>query len=185
VHSVLLAWLAALFAVMAATLVLGAVVVGWPLLLLAIPMAAVAYLFWYHASGRLVQRFREEARNGSTATRGDWSPGGRRRRRATAAGGAGPRGEEARWVGGPGANRRGGRRRARAGTAGGRTPPQPAPGMSLERARGILDVDSGATSDTVRAAYRQKVKETHPDHGGSTDAFKRVNEAYETLGGDS
>jgi curved DNA-binding protein CbpA len=36
----------------------------------------------------------------------------------------------------------------------------------------------------VRRAYREKVKQVHPDaEGGSEDAFKRVNEAYERLSG--
>lgn len=180
-----LGWLAALFAVMAAMLVLGGVVVGWPLLLLAIPMAGVAALFWYHATGRLLRQLRQEARHGTGAAGTEASRGSRRRRRAAAAAGAGPRNERARWVGGPGADRRRGRRRTRSGAAGGTTPPQPETGMSRERARGVLGIDASADVDAIRAAYRRRVKETHPDRGGSTEAFKRVNEAYETLGGGS
>jgi curved DNA-binding protein CbpA len=34
----------------------------------------------------------------------------------------------------------------------------------------------------VRAAYRERVKEVHPDtEGGDEEAFKRVTRAYETL----
>jgi curved DNA-binding protein CbpA len=34
----------------------------------------------------------------------------------------------------------------------------------------------------VRRAYREKVKEAHPDtDSGSEEEFKRVNRAYETL----
>jgi len=55
--------------------------------------------------------------------------------------------------------------------------------MSPERARSILGLARGADAAAVRAAYRRKVKEAHPDRGGSEEAFKRVTEAYEALGG--
>lgn len=46
----------------------------------------------------------------------------------------------------------------------------------------ILDIAPDADNDTVRAAYRRKAQQTHPDReGGDEDAFKAVNEAYETL----
>ncbi|MFB6169600.1 MAG: J domain-containing protein [Haloarculaceae archaeon] len=44
----------------------------------------------------------------------------------------------------------------------------------------ILGVTEGATIEEVKAAYRRKVKEVHPDHGGDPDDFKRVREAYTT-----
>jgi hypothetical protein len=34
---------------------------------------------------------------------------------------------------------------------------------------------------TLKAAYRRLAKETHPDRGGTAEAFRRVNEAYERL----
>jgi len=43
-----------------------------------------------------------------------------------------------------------------------------------------LGVPAGATLDEVKAAYRRRVKETHPDQGGDEDEFKRVREAYTT-----
>lgn len=180
-YTVVLAWLAGLFAVMAATLTLAAVVVGWPALLIAAPMAGVAALFWYHATGRLTERLRQQVRQGATTTRQT----GRRRRAATT--GAGPR-----WAD-PRRSRSGARRGAtgaagRRGAAGagtsGRASPgrtRPDTGMSPDRARGILGVRSGADADAIRSAYRRKVKETHPDRGGSAEAFQRVTEAYETL----
>jgi DnaJ-domain-containing protein 1 len=43
-----------------------------------------------------------------------------------------------------------------------------------------LGVSPSADVDTVRSAYRERVKEAHPDHGGSEDAFKAIREAYAT-----
>ncbi len=43
-----------------------------------------------------------------------------------------------------------------------------------------LGVSASASLDEVKAAYRRKVKEVHPDQGGDEDEFKRVREAYTT-----
>ena len=43
-----------------------------------------------------------------------------------------------------------------------------------------LGVAASADIEEVRAAYRRRVKETHPDQGGDEAAFKRVREAYTT-----
>ena len=43
-----------------------------------------------------------------------------------------------------------------------------------------LGIEAGADSEEVRAAYRRRVKEVHPDQGGDEDEFKRVREAYTT-----
>jgi len=45
----------------------------------------------------------------------------------------------------------------------------------------VLEVDPNADEDELKRAYRQRVKETHPDLGGSEEAFKRVERAYEAL----
>lgn len=45
----------------------------------------------------------------------------------------------------------------------------------------ILDVATDAPVDVIKAAARAKVKETHPDQGGSTEAFRRVKRAEERL----
>jgi ferredoxin len=45
----------------------------------------------------------------------------------------------------------------------------------------VLGIDPDADEATVVEAYRQKVKETHPDKGGSADAFQRVQAAYAYL----
>ena len=41
-----------------------------------------------------------------------------------------------------------------------------------------LGLRETATLDEVKSAYRNRVKQVHPDHGGSEDEFKRVREAY-------
>ncbi len=45
----------------------------------------------------------------------------------------------------------------------------------------VLGVDPDADPETIEAAYRRRVKETHPDQGGSVEAFRRVTAAYDTL----
>lgn len=43
-----------------------------------------------------------------------------------------------------------------------------------------LGLTPGADEAEVKAAYRELVKEVHPDQGGSETEFKRVQEAYTT-----
>jgi curved DNA-binding protein CbpA len=45
----------------------------------------------------------------------------------------------------------------------------------------VLGVDPGASEADIRRAYRRRVKETHPDQGGTTAEFRAVQEAYEEL----
>jgi DnaJ-domain-containing protein 1 len=51
---------------------------------------------------------------------------------------------------------------------------------ALEAAFAELGVPAGATIEEVRRAYRQRIKEVHPDQGGDEEAFRRVREAYAT-----
>lgn len=44
----------------------------------------------------------------------------------------------------------------------------------------VLGLPRTASEAEVRRAYREKVKEAHPDHGGDEEEFKRVREAYAT-----
>lgn len=46
----------------------------------------------------------------------------------------------------------------------------------------ILGAEQGADVETLRAAYRRKVRQVHPDHGGDAQQFKRVQEAAAQLG---
>lgn len=42
----------------------------------------------------------------------------------------------------------------------------------------VLDLSRPADVDEVKRAYRERVKEVHPDQGGDEAEFKRVREAY-------
>jgi len=45
----------------------------------------------------------------------------------------------------------------------------------------VLGVDPDADEEAITRAYRERVKEVHPDHGGSARAFQAVRAAYERL----
>jgi DnaJ-class molecular chaperone len=47
----------------------------------------------------------------------------------------------------------------------------------------ILGLKPGASPEQIKAAYRQKAKETHPDYNPGLDgsAFRKVRAAYEKL----
>ncbi|MFB6176346.1 MAG: J domain-containing protein [Halobaculum sp.] len=53
--------------------------------------------------------------------------------------------------------------------------------MPASEAYDTLGVERGASQESIKSAYREKVKEVHPDSGGDEETFKRVNRAYETL----
>ena len=85
--------------------------------------------------------------------------------------GAGPREE---WRG-PGRGReRSGRHRARRSRRDGRG------GLAAGEAYDTLGLEPGADQAAIRDAYRERIKEVHPDtEGGDEAAFRRVREAYE------
>ncbi|MCY4731431.1 2Fe-2S iron-sulfur cluster binding domain-containing protein [Natronomonas gomsonensis] len=45
----------------------------------------------------------------------------------------------------------------------------------------VLGVEPDADQREIEQAYRDRIKEAHPDHGGSPREFKRVREAYEDI----
>lgn len=47
----------------------------------------------------------------------------------------------------------------------------------------ILGVQSGATQEEIKKAFKEKALKMHPDHGGSKEDFQRLNEAYSILSG--
>nr|WP_246391954.1 J domain-containing protein [Halosimplex pelagicum] len=152
---------------------------------------AVAYFMWYHASGRFAQRLYRgveeraapgDGGRGGPAGRGGFGAGPREdwepprdedaRRRARTAGGQQTRGgrRQRRQA------RAGGQRRRRAAAAA-----QPS-GPTAAEAYDTLELDRGADEDAVKAAYREKVKEVHPDSpDGDEEEFKQVQSAYERL----
>ena len=54
--------------------------------------------------------------------------------------------------------------------------------MSQDNFYKILGVQENATQDEIKKAYRKLAVEHHPDKGGSEDEFKKISEAYDTLG---
>lgn len=46
----------------------------------------------------------------------------------------------------------------------------------------ILGISKSASQDEIKAAFRRLAMEHHPDRGGDSEKFKRINEAYQTLG---
>lgn len=142
------------------------------LLLVAVPFAVGAYLVWRGATGQFSGgltggRFRERVREGEQGGRGPYREG---------------RGQA----------RRGPFRQARTGRRGstwttGRRDPREAERRGEERrerraAYRVLGLSPDANAAAVRAAYREKVKTTHPDADeGDRETFQRVNAAYELL----
>lgn len=152
-------------------------------LFLALTFGAATYFVYYHASGRMADRLYRRVERQARVD------GGRRRRT-----GAGPReewepprdGASARQAGARQGGRQRGQRqqrqRRRKGTQ--RTGRAPSAGSNLTAAEAYsrLGLDSGADQSAVKTAYRQKVKEVHPDtDSGDERSFKRVKEAYERL----
>lgn len=160
-----------------ATLAMLAIAYSPFVFLAAIPTGAAAYFLWYQASGRLKEDMRSRAARRRAGRRADEAPPGGDSRFAREArarmgdgGRAGPRGTR-----GTQRSRVGGR-----GPTGGAAMSGNA-GMPPGDARRTLGVDADASESAVKAAYRDRVKETHPDSGGDEEEFKRVNRAYETL----
>ena len=50
----------------------------------------------------------------------------------------------------------------------------------VDAAFAALGVSRSADADAVKSAYREQVKEVHPDQGGDEEAFKQLREAYTT-----
>lgn len=49
----------------------------------------------------------------------------------------------------------------------------------------VLGIDDDAEEGEIDRAYRERVKATHPDQGGSLEAFHRVQTAYESIKSDA
>ena len=156
----LVLYLAAVFAGLTVLLAVAALARQPFLLVLALPFGATTYFLWFHATGRLAERTRRRTarEHGRTRTR--------------AAADAGPRENWER-------TRRRARRQARQGT---NRASNTSSGPTRSEAYRALDLEPGASEEAVRRAYREKVKEVHPDaESGDEESFKRVNRAYEAL----
>ncbi|NHN41474.1 J domain-containing protein [Halorubellus sp. JP-L1] len=165
-------------------------------LAIALPFAATGYFMWYQATGRMRERVAEgvnadgsrfaeqKAREGAQRGRSRFAREARRRidrerrRRARASG----RRARTSTAGGAGAGAARGASR-RGGDRGRRVAQRDGP--SLEEAYHRLGLDPGASEEAVREAYRERVKDVHPDTAdGDEEAFKRVTAAYERLTGE-
>ena len=60
---------------------------------------------------------------------------------------------------------------------------EPHPGFHDRRteALSVLGLKPGASEASIKQAFRMLVKRHHPDLGGSAEAFRRVNDAYQLL----
>lgn len=136
------------------------------LLFVAVPFGVVTYLLWYDVTGRLEERTRRRTRRRArTDRRADDATRG-----PNGFAGFGP----GRRAAGAGGTTDGGRRTA--------ADPRRADEPSEAEAYRTLGVDSDASDDEVKRAYRSRVKEVHPDtESGDEESFKRVNRAYERL----
>jgi molecular chaperone DnaJ len=57
--------------------------------------------------------------------------------------------------------------------------------MNIENFYDVLGVKETASQDEIKKQYRKLAKENHPDAGGNEEKFKKISEAYDTLGDDN
>lgn len=170
---------AVVFGVLTAVLTVVGLLSSPAVLFLAAMFGASTYLMYYHLSGKMAASvYRRVEQRAATDGRGP-------RRSADRGGfGAEPREE---WT----PPRDGQRRRARQTRQRGRARQQARRGVAgssgptPSEAYNRLGLDPDADQSAVKRAYRERVKEVHPDtDSGSEREFKRVQAAYETLNGD-
>jgi DnaJ-domain-containing protein 1 len=183
--SPLLFGLASVFAGLTTMLAVVAIVTREAFVLaVALPFAATGYFMWYQATGRMRERVAEgvnadgsrfaeqKAREGAQGGRSRFAREARQRinRERRRSGRANGRRGRASATAGAGAAAGSRGRRARQD------------GPSTDEAYRRLGLDPTADEGDVREAYRERVKEVHPDTtDGDEDAFKRVTAAYERL----
>jgi hypothetical protein len=191
-RSRLLVGLAAAFALMTVTLAAAGILYNLAILAPAALFGTVTYILWAHGTGRLAARIYHGVEGRAAANGGRAGSRERARQPGDRSGGRARASAERtrRQAANAGGRRTAGRRADRRAAGGGasrfRDTPGREPGVgtaiSPSEACDILDVDSEADQATIRAAYRERVKEVHPDAAdGDTDQFKRVQDAYETL----
>lgn len=141
-----------------------------PVVIVALALGAAAYFMWYQTSGRMARRFYRSVERQARANDGRSKPTG-----DDPGFGAGPRGE---W------SPPGGEGRTRRGRTTGQRQQTVSPNSRPTRAQAfeVLGVDPDADDATIKQAYREKVKQVHPDtEGGDQEQFKQVTRAYERL----
>jgi hypothetical protein len=163
--------LTVVFGAMTALVLLLSIALVEPVLFfVALPLGAAAYMFWYQSSGKLRERV-ARSQPGARSTgegRGGFGAGPR-------SGFEGARGQQARQEWERRQRQRQQRERRQRADAG------PSPGLSRAEAYRRLGLDTDADDGEIRRAYRERIKEAHPDRGGDEAEFKRLTEAYETL----
>ncbi len=70
-----------------------------------------------------------------------------------------------------------GRRTSQSSRSQARTQPETSAAEAYRR----LGLETDASEAEIKRAYREAVKEVHPDRGGDEEAFKQITEAYERL----
>lgn len=58
--------------------------------------------------------------------------------------------------------------------------PPTARAMNIDEARALLGVPADADAETVRAAHRRLIAQTHPDRGGTEELARQINLARDT-----
>lgn len=162
--------LAAAFGAMTVALALAGVLYNLAILAPAAVFGAVTYLLWMHGTGRLAARVYRRVERQAATNGGPSGPSGARKREPTGRRRRSRRAESRRTAG----------RERRANAT---RPDRPDfDGMSRREASRVLGVEAGADQETIKRAYRERVKDVHPDAAdGDTAAFKRVRTAYERL----
>ena len=61
------------------------------------------------------------------------------------------------------------------------TPPPPPPPSPHQYHLQLLQLKFPFTKEELKSAYRRKSLETHPDAGGTAEAFRQINHAYQVL----
>lgn len=164
--------LASVFAGLTAVLGIFGIVGAQPIAVaVAVPFGLTSYVMYYHGSGKLA---RAAVRRGERASH-------ERRRRAAGAGPQTRTGPRTRADRQARAGAGGGARSQRAAGSRRRAPPETSRGPTAAEARSTLGVGADAGESEIRSAYRNRVKEVHPDRGGDEEAFKRVTAAYDRL----
>jgi len=166
----LITGIAVVFGILTAVLTVVALLSNPAVLFLALMFGASTYLMYYHLSGKMAASvYRRVEQRAATETR---DPRG--------GFGAGPREE---WTPPRDEQRqRRARRRSRRERQQARRRVRQPSGPSRAEAYDRLGLDPSADESAVKEAYRERVKEVHPDTDtGTEQEFKRVQNAYETL----